>query len=124
MKYLKSCLPKGNLLDTTILLISKSSIKIEHLYQKNLYSSILVSSDFIIFYAVLYTVLIFLIIFLIEIYRFKIDFLIQMFLIIIKRHFFSFYNIFFYIQQGSVFHPLRNVCNVHNNIVAYFLFLF
>ena len=28
MKYLKSCLPKGSLLDTTILLISTSFIKI------------------------------------------------------------------------------------------------
>ena len=29
MKYLKSCLPKGNLLDTTILLMSISLIEIE-----------------------------------------------------------------------------------------------
>ena len=28
MKYLKSCLPKGNLLDTTILVMSLSFIKI------------------------------------------------------------------------------------------------
>ena len=28
MKYLKSCLPKGNLLDTTFLLISTSFIEI------------------------------------------------------------------------------------------------
>ena len=32
MKYLKSCLPKGNLLDATILLVSISFIEIELLY--------------------------------------------------------------------------------------------
>ena len=32
MKYLKSCLPKGNLLDTTILLMSTSFLKIGDFY--------------------------------------------------------------------------------------------
>ena len=32
MKYLKSCLPKGNLLDPTISLVSKSVIEIAVLY--------------------------------------------------------------------------------------------
>ena len=50
MKYLKSCLPKGNLLDTIILLISVSFIEIELSYWWNLYSSISESSNFIIFW--------------------------------------------------------------------------
>ena len=40
MKYLKSCLPKENLLDTTIPLIFISFIGIGLLYWWNLYSSI------------------------------------------------------------------------------------
>ena len=46
MKYLKSCLPKGNFLDTAILLISISFIKIGFILMK------LVSSDFIIILSV------------------------------------------------------------------------
>ena len=59
MKYLKSCLPKGNSLDTTILSISISLIEIGLLYWWNMYSSVSVLSSFIIFYPVLYMVLIF-----------------------------------------------------------------
>ena len=51
MKYVKSCLPKGNLLDTTILLI--------FVYWWNSYSSISVSSSLIIF-MIFYKFLIFL----------------------------------------------------------------
>ena len=40
--------------------------------------------------------------------------------IIITRHLFSFYNIFFSIQQAFVFHPLVDFCIVHNHIVAFF----
>ena len=57
MKYLKSFLPKGNSLDTTILSISISFIEIGLLYWWNMYSSISVLSNFIIFYPVLYMVL-------------------------------------------------------------------
>ena len=52
VKYLKSCLPKGTLLDTTILLISISIIKIGRLYLSNLYSSISMSSNFYIFLSI------------------------------------------------------------------------
>ena len=65
MKYLKSCLPRRSLLDTTILLRSISFIEIGLLFGRTLYSSILVSSNFIIFNPFLYTVLTFLIILLI-----------------------------------------------------------
>ena len=58
MKYLKSCLPKGNLLGTTI-----SFIEIGLLYWLNSYSSISVSSNFVIFYPFSYMILIFFIIF-------------------------------------------------------------
>ena len=58
MKYLKSCLLKGNLLDTTISLISKSFIEIELLHWWNSYSSSSGSSNFIFFYPSLYMVLI------------------------------------------------------------------
>ena len=37
-----------------------------------------------------------------------------------KRAFFSFY-IFCYTQQAFVFHLLRDFCNVHDHIVAFFL---
>ena len=45
------------------------------------------------------------------------------FLIIIIRHFFSFYNIFFYTQQAFVFHLLSDFCNVPDHIVTFSLFL-
>ena len=41
-----------------------------------------------------------------------------------KRFFFSFYNIFFYTDPVYLFHFLRDFCNVHDNIVAFFSFLF
>ena len=44
------------------------------------------------------------------------------FIIIIKR-FFSFYNIFLYAPPVYFFHLLKDFCNVHNLIVAFFLFL-
>ena len=47
MKYLKSCLPKGNLLDTTVSSLSISFIKIGLSYWWNLYSSLVVKlSDY------------------------------------------------------------------------------
>ena len=33
-------------------------------------------------------------------------------------------NIFFYTQKGFVFYFLRNLCNVHDHIAAFLLFLF
>ena len=49
MKYLKSCLLKGNLLNTTVLLISILFIKIGILYWWNSYSLIYMSSNSITF---------------------------------------------------------------------------
>ena len=46
------------------------------------------------------------------------------FLKIIMKRFFSFYNILFYTQQGFVFHFLRDFCNVHDQIVAFFFLFF
>ena len=63
MKYLKPCLSKGNVLGTTIVLISIFFMEIGLLYWWNLYSSISVSSNFIIFYPFLHVVLTFFIIF-------------------------------------------------------------
>ena len=57
MKYLKSCLPKGTLLDTTILLISGLNIEIDFSCWWNSCPSISESSNFIIFYTFLYMVL-------------------------------------------------------------------
>ena len=45
-------------------------------------------------------------------------------LIIIIRHFFSFYNIFFYTRQPFVSHFLLNFYIVHNHIVAFLFFFF
>ena len=45
------------------------------------------------------------------------------FLIVIIKHFSSFYNIFFYTQPVYCFHLLRDFCNVQDHIVAFFLFL-
>ena len=39
------------------------------------------------------------------------------------KHFFSFSNIFFYTQQAFVLHILRDFCNVHDHIIAFFRFL-
>ena len=38
------------------------------------------------------------------------------FFILTTKHFFSFYNIFFYTQQAFVFHFLRDFCNVYDHI--------
>ena len=65
----------------------------------------------------LYIVITFSIICLILIYKFTIDFLEQIFLIILKSHFFSFYNVLFYPQQAFVWFLLRNFCKVHDHIV-------
>ena len=46
------------------------------------------------------------------------------FLIIIIKHFFSFYKFLFYTQQAFVFHLLRDCCNVHGHPVAFFIFFF
>ena len=46
------------------------------------------------------------------------------FFIIIIKHFFPFYNIFFCTQQAFVFHLLRHFCSVHNHIVGFCSFLF
>ena len=43
------------------------------------------------------------------------------FLIIIIKHFFSFYNIFFYRQKAFIFHLLKDFCNAHDHFVAFFL---
>ena len=147
MKYFKSCLPKRNLQDTTILLISIAFIEIWLLYWWNSYSSIPISSNFIIFYSFLYMVLTFFIYFLI--YNFvlfylflfksvfwskfvtsKLSFLetskelfkIIVFIIVIKL-FLSSDNIFFYTQQAFVFHLLRDFCKVHDHIATFFFFL-
>ena len=45
------------------------------------------------------------------------------FRVIMIRHFFSFYNSFFYTQQVFVFHLLRDICNLLDYIVTVFLFL-
>ena len=45
-------------------------------------------------------------------------------LIVIIRHFLSFYNIFFYTQQPFVSHFLLNFCIIHDHIVAFFIFFF
>ena len=42
---------------------------------------------------------------------------------IIIRHFFSFYHVFFYTQQAFAFHILVDFCIVDNNIDTFFLFL-
>ena len=42
---------------------------------------------------------------------------------IYNKAFFLFYNVFFYTRQGFPFHLLRDFCNVHNHIVAIFIFL-
>ena len=57
--------------------------------------------------------------------KFLILFLIkkQYFLVMIIKWFFSFYIILFYTQPVCFFHLLRDFCNVHNHIVAFFLFL-
>ena len=47
-----------------------------------------------------------------------------MFSVIIIRHFFSCYNIFFYTEPAFVFHLLRDFCNVHDQIVGFFSFFF
>ena len=44
------------------------------------------------------------------------------FLIIIKRYFFTFYNIFFHTQPVYSFHLLRNFCNLYH--IATFFFFF
>ena len=44
------------------------------------------------------------------------------FLMIMVRHFFSFYIIFLYTQQAFVFHLLRYFCNVHDHIATSLLF--
>ena len=41
-----------------------------------------------------------------------------MFLVIIIKYFLSFNNFFFYTQQAFAFLLLRDLCNVHNHIVA------
>ena len=46
------------------------------------------------------------------------------FLIIIKKRFFSFYNIFFYTQQAFAFHLLSDFRNVHDHIDAFFFLFF
>ena len=46
------------------------------------------------------------------------------FLIIIIRHFFSLYNIFFYAQKAFLFHLLINFRDVHDHIVFFFFFFF
>ena len=51
-------------------------------------------------------------------------FLEHIFLLIIIKHLFSFYNIFFYTLQVVFFHPLRDICNVHDHIVVFFFFFF
>ena len=44
--------------------------------------------------------------------------------VIITMYYFSFYNLFFFCTQPIYFfHLLRNFCNVHDHIVAFFLFL-
>ena len=113
INYVKSCLPKRNLLDTTISLISISLIEIWLLYWWNLYSLISVSSNFIIFYSFLYMVLIF-VIFLYFFYFFpEVNFysLTKEFsksLLRVIKGFFSFCNISFSTQQAFVFHLLRD----------------
>ena len=32
------------------------------------------------------------------------------------KHFFSFYNLFFYTEQAFVFYLLRDFCNVHDHV--------
>ena len=44
------------------------------------------------------------------------------FSLIIKYHFFSFYNIFLYTQQAFVFHLQGDFCNLHEQIVTFFSF--
>ena len=46
------------------------------------------------------------------------------FFIIIIKPLFSFCNIFFCTQQAFVFHFLRDFCNIHDHIVAFFFFFF
>ena len=43
-------------------------------------------------------------------------------LVFITKHFFSF-NIFFYTQSVYFFHLLREFSNIHDHIIAFFLFL-
>ena len=45
------------------------------------------------------------------------------FLIIVIKRFFSFYSLFFYTQQATIFHLLRDFCYVQDHIVALPLFL-
>ena len=60
MKYLKSCLPKGNLLDTTNLLISISFIEIGFYIDEICILQFQCHQFFKFFYPFLYMVLIFL----------------------------------------------------------------
>ena len=146
MKCLKSCLPKGNLLDTTIL-ISISFIEIRLLYWWNLNSSISVSSNFKIFLSAFTCGFFFLIIFLIYNLKFflsksafkknsfklafwsksifpKLIFLNNFLsLHFLWSFFFAFFNIFFFTQKAFVFHLLVDFCIVHDHIVAFLLFL-
>ena len=42
---------------------------------------------------------------------------------IFLKHFFSFFNISFYTQPVYFFNLLGDFCNVHDNIIVFFLFL-
>ena len=76
------------------------------IFMKFVFFNFTVIKFYNLFYPFLYLVLIFFI----------------TFLIIITNRFWSFCNIFFYTQKAFVFHFLRDFCNVHDNIVAFFLF--
>ena len=46
------------------------------------------------------------------------------FLILITKHLFSLYDIFFYTQQAFAFHILKNVSYVHDHIAGFLFFFF
>ena len=48
---------------------------------------------------------------------------VKCFLVIMIRHFFSFYNIFFYTSPVQFFHLLRDFCKIRNHIVCFFLLI-
>ena len=126
MKYLKSCLQKGNFLDTSISLISILFINIGLLYWQNLYYWILVSSNVIFFLSIfihgLYNL---------QIYSFKTSLYSSskelskslFFTIIVSynynKAFFLILQYFFYSQKAFVFHLLRDFCSIHNNTVFF-----
>ena len=95
-KYLKSCLPKGSWLDTTILLLPISLIKIGLLFWWNMYSSICILQCN-------------------QLFKFFYPFLVS----------YSYKKaLFFYAQPIHFFYLLRDFCNVHDHIVAFFLLFF